>query len=54
MSGEFNYAGWRRSWPDVVAGTKTQLAVDYLQRYYALFEDNQPHYTGSRFEAMPL
>jgi hypothetical protein len=52
MTAEVNYAKWRRSWPDVIARTQTDTAVDHLQRYYAVFDGDQPQYTGSQFESV--
>jgi hypothetical protein len=52
MTGKHSYTEWRRSWPNLIVHTQTDTAVDYLQRYYAVYEDGQPSYTGSRFEAM--
>ena len=36
----------------MIVHTETDVAVDYLQRYYAEGEDGKPSYTGSRFESM--
>ena len=52
MTGKRSYADWRQSWPDVIVRTQTDTAVDYLQRYYAVGVDDEPQYTGARFEAM--
>jgi hypothetical protein len=43
---------WRQSWPQVIARTRTDTAVEYLQRYYAVLPGGKSCYTGSRFEAM--
>lgn len=51
MSDEYSYPEWRRAWPDVIVRTQTDVAVDYLQRYYGGTAD-QPSYTGSRFESV--
>jgi hypothetical protein len=52
MSGLNGYTQWRRSWPDLIVHRQTDVAVDYLQRYYSVYEDGQPRYSGSRFESM--
>jgi hypothetical protein len=52
MTGLNGYTKWRRSWPDLVVHTQTDAAVDYLQRYYSVYEDYQPRYSGSCFESM--
>lgn len=52
MAGKSSYAEWRSSWPDLIVHTQTEIAVDYLQQYYSVGNDDQPRYTGSRFEAM--
>lgn len=46
-----DYQEWRQTWPDVIVHTQTDVALDFLQRYYAM-QGDQPKYTGSRFESM--
>lgn len=43
---------WRRTWPEMIVRTQTDIAINYLQSYYAGSEGHEPSYTGSRFEAM--
>ncbi len=52
MTGEFDYAHWRESWPDFIVQKDTAIASDLLKRYYSLREDGRPRYTGSRFESI--
>lgn len=52
MPGKRSYAEWRRTWPELIVRAQTDIAVDYLQRYYSTVDEEQPRYTGSRFESM--
>jgi hypothetical protein len=52
MTLERKYSEWRRSWPDVIALSRTESAVEYLQTYYAVSSGGIPDYTGSYFESM--
>jgi hypothetical protein len=44
------YSEWRQSWPEFIVRTRDSVAVDLLQRYYAVGDGDTPRYTGSRFE----
>jgi hypothetical protein len=52
MTAKRSSTEWRRSWPDLIVHTQTGTAVDYLQRYYSVYDNGQPRYTGSCFESM--
>lgn len=41
---------WLQRWSQFIVHTQTDIAVDYLRRYYGTFEEGRPRYTGSRFE----
>ncbi|MGR6978377.1 DUF6308 family protein [Mycobacteroides abscessus] len=51
MSHGRDYPEWRQTWPNVIVQTQTDLALEYLHRYYAR-QGDQPQYTGARFESM--
>jgi Family of unknown function (DUF6308) len=52
MTRTSSYTEWRRFWPDLIVHAQTDTAVDHLQRYYSVYEDGQPRYSGSQFESM--
>jgi len=49
---ESDYLEWNRSWPEFIVRTDDEVAVDLLQRYYALDDAANPLYTGARFESI--
>lgn len=51
MGADCSYPEWRQAWPELIVQTRTDVAVDLLQRYYAV-DGETPRFTGSRFESM--